>query len=84
MNIALYCYRLVNVGSSHLQHSEAARTDIKVWMPSMHKFVKVSVMLAMSSYIRTASIRTTFRQNYISCQLIAVKSVWRLHKGPRL
>ncbi|KAI0229887.1 hypothetical protein LSAT2_019701 [Lamellibrachia satsuma] len=34
--------RLMTVGSSHLEQSEAARTDIKVWMPSVQSYVKVA------------------------------------------
>lgn len=34
--------RLVNIGSSHLEHSQAARTEVKVWMPSVRSYVKVA------------------------------------------
>ena len=38
----IYIYRLVNTGCTNLRHSEAARTDVEVWMPSCQKYTKVS------------------------------------------
>ncbi len=75
-------FRLVKVGSRSLRHTEAARTDVEVWIPSTGQFTTVSVCVERCDFVPVAST-ATLHSCVLPLQLCGV-AMWGDYMSRRL